>query len=263
MTELTARRRALPPGSHRPHRPDGGVPVLARPLHRQHRLPEHLGQLPRGEPQLALVGAQRLHDRVRRRAGARRPLGRPGRAQEGLPPRPGRLHLLLRALRASRRRSGSWSPPASCRRRAARSCSPRRSGCSSPPSVPSARAPPSGCGRPSAERPPPSGPRSAGSWCRSAGAGCSWSTCPSACWRSSSGSACCARCATRRPTRPTCSVPGCSRSRWPASWPPSSRDRTGAGSARGSSARSPWPPCRAPGSSCARSATPTRSSSRP
>ena len=45
------------------------------------------------------MGAERLHDRLRRRARARRPLGRPRRAQEGLPPGPGRLHRLLRAVR--------------------------------------------------------------------------------------------------------------------------------------------------------------------
>ena len=43
-----------------------------------------------------------------------------------------------------------------------------------------ARARPSACGRPSAARPPPSARRSAGCWSRPAGAGSSWSTCPSA-----------------------------------------------------------------------------------
>ena len=81
------------------------------------------------------------------------------------------------------------------------------------------------------------------------------------CWRSSSGCACCARCATRRPTAPTCSAPPCSRSRWPAWWRPSSRARTGAGTARASWAPSRWPPSRAPGWWPARGATPIPSSS--
>ena len=91
--------RSLPPRAHRPDRADRGVPVLARPLHRQHRLPEHLGELPRGEPGLALVGAERLHHRVRRRPGPGRALGGPGRAQEGVPHRPGRLHRHFGAVR--------------------------------------------------------------------------------------------------------------------------------------------------------------------
>ena len=79
--------RRRPAASHRDraHRADRRVPVVARPVHRQHRLPEHLGELPRREPQLAVVGAQRLHDRLRRGPGPGRPLGGPRRAQARLP----------------------------------------------------------------------------------------------------------------------------------------------------------------------------------
>ncbi len=106
MTEPTAQRtrsgrpgRPPRPGAHRPDRVDGGLPLLPRPVHRQHRVPEHLKGFPRGEPQFAVVGAQRVHDRLRRRARPRRPLGRPGRAQASLPARPGHLHRIVRALR--------------------------------------------------------------------------------------------------------------------------------------------------------------------
>ncbi len=102
------------------------------------------------------MGAQRLHHRLRRRPRARRPLGRPGGPQEGLPHRAGHLHRRVGPVRRRpvarlpRRRPG----PAGHRRRAHAADLAR-----TPPArlrTRRARAPPSACGRPSAARPRPS-----------------------------------------------------------------------------------------------------------
>ena len=180
------------------------------------------------------MGAERLHHRLRRRPRPGRPLGRPGRAQEGLPHRAGRLHRLLGALRAWPRRSASSSPPASCRRPAAPSCCPPRSACSCPPSAPRARERPSGCGRPSAARPPPSAPPSAACWSRSSWRWVFLVNLPFSVLALVFGRAPArARCATRTAHKSDLLGAGAALRRpWPAWSPASSRARTGAGPAR-------------------------------
>ena len=116
MTQLTecaaARRRSTSPDPDRPGRADRGVPVLAGPLHRQHRLPQHLADLPRREPELAVLGAERLHHRVRRRCWSRPAAGPTGPGASGpsssawpsSPPRPPSARWPRRSACSSRAR---------------------------------------------------------------------------------------------------------------------------------------------------------------
>ncbi len=209
MTELmespTAAWRSGPgPCPDRADRPHRGVPLLARPVHRQHRLPQHLGELPRREPELAVLGAERLHHRLRRRPGAGRPLGRPGRSQAGLPARAGHLHHGVRALRR-------LPVPRAPRRGARPAGDRRRAHAADLPRAAAARLRTRAQGR--GHRPVvgrrwrgrrPRTARSAACWSRPAGAGSSWSTCPSPWWRSCSASARSTRSATPTPRSPTC-----------------------------------------------------------
>src|SRR5271165_3261025 len=77
-------RAGWPPGHRRGGRPvPGRVHVQPGPVHRQPGLPVHRQAVPGHQPEFAVLGAQRLHDRVRGGAGAGRPVGRPGRAAPG------------------------------------------------------------------------------------------------------------------------------------------------------------------------------------
>ncbi len=131
-------------------------------------------------PQLALLGPQRLRDRVRRAARPRRPLGRPRRAQAGFL---GGLALfsVASAACAAAPRSRSSSAPGSSRRSAPRSCSRPRSGCCCPSSRPRSAGRRSASGPRSAASPRRPGRRSAGCSSRPDGGGCSSSTSRSAC----------------------------------------------------------------------------------
>ena len=110
----------------------------ARPVHRQHRLPRHRARLLRLEHGVAVVGAQRLRDRLRRRARpggtARRPLRPSARLPAGLR----RVRARLGAVRPRAVAGGRSSRRACCRRWGPRSCRRPRSRCccrrSPPPS---------------------------------------------------------------------------------------------------------------------------------
>ena len=150
----------------------------------------------------AVVGAQRLHDRVRRPADPGRPAGRPGRAAPDVPRRGRGLHRRLDAVRpgADRRAAGRRPDPAGRRRRRAGAGvagpgpadvpPPRRSRSPWPSGARSARSP-----VPPARRSAPS------SSSTSAGGGRSSSTCPSGSSASCSAAGCCPRAGRRNPGR--------------------------------------------------------------
>ena len=78
----------------------GGVHVEPGPVHRQPGLPVHQQAVPGDQPELAVLGAQRVHDRVRGGAGARRAVGGPDRAAPDVRGRAGRVHCRVGAVRA-------------------------------------------------------------------------------------------------------------------------------------------------------------------
>ena len=89
----------------------------ARPLHRQHRLPRDRAELPRQHALLALLGAERLCDRLRGAASSR-PAGSPTFSAAAGPSSSG---LIVFALASAALRAGADA------RRARRR--PRRAGC--------------------------------------------------------------------------------------------------------------------------------------
>ena len=172
-------------------------------------------------PSTAVVGAQRLHDRVRRAAHPRRPAGRPHRAAADVPGRGRPVHDRLDAVRRGPdgRAPGRGPGPAGGRGRGAGAlvAGPRAADL---PALRRSRSRwPSGVRSvPSPVRPD----RRSARWSSrtSAGAGPSSSTCPSGSSASSSAAGCCPK--DGRPTPagcPTRSVWCC----WPAGWrwPPS------------------------------------------
>ncbi len=95
----------------------------ARPLHRQHRLPRDRAELPRQHALLALVGAERLRDRLRGVPRAGRAARRPPRPPQDVPARPDRV----------RGRIGGMRPGADPRRARCRPCTAgRRRGAAHP-----------------------------------------------------------------------------------------------------------------------------------
>ena len=92
--------------------------------HRRERRPSCDPERSRLLPVQPRLGGQRLPDRVRRPAAARRPDRRPARPQERVPRRPGRVRRRLAAVRRWRRARRCSSSPASSRASAARSPPP-------------------------------------------------------------------------------------------------------------------------------------------
>ena len=82
--------------------------------------PRSRADFPGAEPRRAVVGAERLRDRLRRAPRAGRAAGRPDRAPADVPDRPGDLHASAPRCARSRRRSGA--------RRRARPAGGRRGG---------------------------------------------------------------------------------------------------------------------------------------
>ena len=103
------------PGRHRHRdRARGPADAGAGRHRRERRAPPHRHR-PRLRPGLAVLGAQRLHARLRRAAPARRPARRRPRPAPDVRDRPERLHPRSRCSAASPRPRPSWSSPAPCR----------------------------------------------------------------------------------------------------------------------------------------------------
>ena len=150
-----------------------------RPVHRERRAPSIGRGFRRRRPGVAVLGAERVRDRVRGAARPGGPSGRPDRPPGRVPDRDGRLRGRLRRLRRRARRLGAGRRPGrpGGGRRAAHAGLPR----------PAAGRGPAGQAGPARSGPGPRsaapaaalGPVSGARWWRPAGTGCSWSTSPS------------------------------------------------------------------------------------
>ena len=77
----------------------GRVHVQPRPVHREPGAADDHPGVPWCRAGLALMGAERVHDRLRRRPRAGRAVGRPGRSQTGVDRRADRVRARIRGVR--------------------------------------------------------------------------------------------------------------------------------------------------------------------